>query len=216
MLPQSEQLYQVSPQQDIPSNDLEEEETKVIIVGCGPTGALLSALLGRLSVPNVVLEKEHDIASDPQGIALYEDGIRLLQELGLYDKVYSDMGQCIGYVYFTSGKYGLNTKPFLKLNFNTTEGGTGHIGGIRHRQPTMEKYLRSVAQACPSSLLKLGSTVVGIEEDDASVRVTCIADDGRERRIRSAFLVGADGKVGFTRKKYLEPREYPWIRSVGE
>lgn len=87
MLSQSEQSYQVSPRRATPLTDLEEEETKVIIVGCGPTGALLSALLGRLSVPNVVLEKEHDVASDPRKIALDEDGIRLLQELGLYDKV---------------------------------------------------------------------------------------------------------------------------------
>ena len=188
------------------STNLAVEDTKIIIIGCGPTGALLSALLGRLSVPNVVLEKEHEIVSDPRGIALDEDGIRILQDLGLYDKIYSEIGQCIGYLYFTSGKYGLNTKPFLQVNFNTTEGGTGHVGAICHRQPIMEKMIRSVAQACPSSSLRPGSTVVGIEEDETNVRVTYTAEDGKERRIRGAFLVGADGKIGFTRKKYLEPR----------
>jgi 2-polyprenyl-6-methoxyphenol hydroxylase-like FAD-dependent oxidoreductase len=70
------------------------ETTDVLIVGCGPTGALLSVLLGRLGVQNIVLEKEPDVTEDPRGITLDEDGIRLLQEVGLYDKVYTEMGSC--------------------------------------------------------------------------------------------------------------------------
>lgn len=72
----------------------ETETTNVIICGCGPTGALLSAYLGRASVHHVVLEKEPAITTDPRGIALDEDGIRLLQGLGLYDKVFTDIGSC--------------------------------------------------------------------------------------------------------------------------
>ena len=70
------------------------EATDVIVIGCGPTGALLSALLGRFGVPNVVLEKEALITEDPRGIALDEDGIRLLQAVGIYDKVYTEIGSC--------------------------------------------------------------------------------------------------------------------------
>jgi len=44
------------------------EDCDVIICGCGPTGALLSALLGRLRVKHVVLERELDITKD-----LFED-----------------------------------------------------------------------------------------------------------------------------------------------
>jgi 2-polyprenyl-6-methoxyphenol hydroxylase-like FAD-dependent oxidoreductase len=70
------------------------ETTDVLIVGCGPTGALLAALLSNFEVRNVVVEKEPDVTEDPRGITLDEDGIRLLQEVGLYDKVYSEIGSC--------------------------------------------------------------------------------------------------------------------------
>jgi hypothetical protein len=70
------------------------ETTDVIVIGCGPTGALLTALLGGFAVPNVVLEKEALITEDPRGIALDEDGIRLLQAVGLYDKIYTEIGSC--------------------------------------------------------------------------------------------------------------------------
>jgi 2-polyprenyl-6-methoxyphenol hydroxylase-like FAD-dependent oxidoreductase len=70
------------------------ETTDVLICGCGPTGAMLSAYLGQMSIKNVVLEKEDEIATDPRGIALDEDGIRLLQGLGIYDGIYSEIGTC--------------------------------------------------------------------------------------------------------------------------
>mgnify|MGYP000103062124 CR=1 FL=1 len=71
-----------------------DETTDVVICGCGPTGAMLSAYLGRATVANIVLEKEPDITTDPRGIALDEDGIRFLQGLGLYEHVFSDIGTC--------------------------------------------------------------------------------------------------------------------------
>lgn len=76
-------------------NPSDPETVDVLIVGCGPTGAMLSASLGQLGVRNVVLEKEPGITTDPRGIALDEDGIRLLQGIGLYDAVHSDIGSCM-------------------------------------------------------------------------------------------------------------------------
>jgi len=70
------------------------DTTDVVIVGCGPTGALLSALLGDFGINNIVLEKQSGINEDPRGITLDEDGIRLLQAIGLYDKIYTEIGSC--------------------------------------------------------------------------------------------------------------------------
>jgi len=68
------------------------EQTDVTICGGGPTGALLSALLGKAGVPNIVLEREADITTDPRGIALDEDGVRTLQAIGVYEKVFTKIG----------------------------------------------------------------------------------------------------------------------------
>ena len=68
------------------------ETTDVIVVGCGPTAALLAAYLGRSSVRNVVLERDADITTDPRGVTIDEDAMRLLQGLGLYDKLFTKIG----------------------------------------------------------------------------------------------------------------------------
>jgi 2-polyprenyl-6-methoxyphenol hydroxylase-like FAD-dependent oxidoreductase len=67
------------------------EETKIIIIGAGPTGVLLSAYLGRLNVKHIVLEKDPHITTDPREIVLDDDGIRTLQGLGIYEKIWKEI-----------------------------------------------------------------------------------------------------------------------------
>ena len=131
------------------SSDIDTFE--VIICGCGPTGALLSANLGRLGVKHVVLEREADITTDPRGIALDEEGIRILQGVGIYDKLYTDVGKrklpalcstatrnlapgvirrivltkgltAMGFFRFIEGKGDLHTTPFIQFDYNTVGG----------------------------------------------------------------------------------------------
>lgn len=70
------------------------ETTDVLICGCGPTGAMLSGYLAKYGISNIVLEREADITTDPRGIALDEDGIRLVQGLGLHRHLFTDIGCC--------------------------------------------------------------------------------------------------------------------------
>lgn len=58
----------------------------------------------------------------------------------------------------------------------------------------------------PFSDLRSSSTVTKIWEDESWVYCQYLDAAGTEHSIRSKFLVGADGKTGFTRKNYLEPK----------
>lgn len=183
------------------------ETTDVIICGCGPTGALLSANLGQLGVRNVVLEREPHISTDPRGIALDEDGIRALQNIGLYDKIYSEIGRSMGVFNFVGGVHqDLRTKPFMRMTYGTTEGGTGHVGFICHKQPVLEANLRVAMQRTNLCDIRVNSTLKSISEDEDWVYANYENEDGVERRIKARMFIGADGKTGFTRKQYLEPK----------
>lgn len=89
--------------------------------------------------------------------------------------------------------------------FLKTEGGTGHVGFICHKQPTLEKHLRDAMAFSGFCQLKPNCTVVEIQQDEDWTYCRYRDQDGEVRSIRSRFFVGADGKTGFTRKNYLEP-----------
>jgi 2-polyprenyl-6-methoxyphenol hydroxylase-like FAD-dependent oxidoreductase len=189
------------------TSTLDMETTDIIICGCGPTGAMLSAQLGLLKVNNICLDKEQGITHDPRGIALDEDGIRALQSIGIYDKIHTEIGQCMGKFNFVGGVHNnLQERPFMLLDYGTSEGGTGHVGFICHKQPVLEKHIRTVMNDLPQCKLREGCTLTSITEDADWVYATYRDQNQMEHTIRGLFLVGSDGKTGFTRKKYLEPK----------
>lgn len=77
---------------------------------------------------------------------------------------------------------------------------------MSHKQPELERHLRSKVDANAHCELYSSFTLTSIHEAGDWVYATCVDAQNRERRIRARFLVGADGKTGFTRKRYLEPR----------
>ncbi|CAK7218002.1 hypothetical protein SBRCBS47491_003358 [Sporothrix bragantina] len=187
--------------------DSDWEVTDVLICGCGPTGAMLSSQLGQAGVPNICLDRETGITTDPRGIALDEDGIRALQSVGIYDKIYSDIGKCMGNFNFVGGvHHDLHRPAFTKMDYATTEGGTGHVGFICHKQPALEKHLRNSLLATKSSQLRVQCTLVSITEDDEWVYAQYEDKNKKRRGIKAKFLVGADGKTGYVRKHYLEAK----------
>ncbi|KAJ5707410.1 monooxygenase [Penicillium malachiteum] len=184
----------------------EWETTDVLICGCGPTGAMLSGYLGQLEVNNIVLEREVAITTDPRGIALDDDGIRYVQGLGLYEHFFTEIGSSMSKCHFLSGaEKNLQMKPFLSFDIGSVEGNTGHVGLFAHKQPVLEKYLRTSIEKADSSTLRSKCTLTSISEDKEWV-YSKYEESGVEKRIRAKFLVAADGKTGFVRKMYLEPK----------
>lgn len=87
-----------------------------------------------------------------------------------------------------------------------SEGNTGHVGAMRHKQPALEKHLRSVIEASTFSELRSSCSLTSIDEDNHWVYASYQNPAGAEKKVRAKFLVAADGKTGYTRKHYLEPK----------
>ncbi|MDF5936620.1 FAD-dependent monooxygenase [Pseudomonas aeruginosa] len=64
------------------------ETTDVLIVGNGPVGAALAALLGRYGVQTLVIDKVHDVLLMPRAIALDNEALRILQLAGLAEDAF--------------------------------------------------------------------------------------------------------------------------------
>ena len=57
----------------------------VVIIGYGPVGAALATYLGKLGVDTLVIDKAADILPIPRAIALDNEALRVLQQIGLDD-----------------------------------------------------------------------------------------------------------------------------------
>ena len=117
---------------------------------------------------------------------------------------------------FISGsESNLHKTPFLTKDLTTSEGNTGHVGFVFHKQPELERAIRDALHSHPASELRSQCTVRSVWEDSERVMVEYTDSQGESRKLAGAFLVGADGKTGYVRKRYLEPKGVQLERCEG-
>lgn len=105
--------------------------------------------------------------------------------------------------------------PLFTADYTTSEGGTGHPGFIFHKQPALERAIRDAIDMYPASELRTKSTITGVKDEGGHVEVEYKDAKGSTHTIRAKYLVGADGKTGYVRKKFLEPKGILMERSEG-
>ena len=109
----------------------------------------------------------------------------------------------------------LMKSPFLGFDLMSSDGGSGHVGFIFHKQPELERAVRDAISTTPCSDLRPKSLLVSVAQEGSTVKADYIDRQGLTRQIRAPFLVGADGKTGYVRKRYLEPRGISLERCKG-
>lgn len=77
----------------------------------------------------------------------------------------------------------------------------------------LERELRNKINVLPSLGLRSGCEVLDRDEEDTGIVVKYKDEEGNIRSIRTLYLIGADGKRGIVRKKFLEPEGI--IQEVG-
>jgi 3-(3-hydroxy-phenyl)propionate hydroxylase len=168
------------------------QEVDVLVVGYGPVGAALGALLGRYGVRTLIVDKAPDILMAPRAIALDNEALRILQMAGLADDAFGKVA--IPYVRMLCPLVG----EFGRIN----TGGSidGHPKLVTFYQPELERALRDLVQRQASVLTLTATELLAFNEDGDGVRATLRRADGTQFELRCRFLVGADGACSMVRK----------------
>lgn len=167
-------------------------DTDVLVVGYGPVGAALAAMLGRYGIGTLVVEKAPDILMAPRAMSLDNEALRILQMVGLqedtFDKVaIPNVRMHCPYV----GEFG---------KVNTGGSIDGHPKLVTFYQPDLEQALRRQVAAHDSVTTLTGVEMTGFEQDGNGVQASLAWKDGTRKLVRSHYLVAADGAGSSVRK----------------
>jgi 3-(3-hydroxy-phenyl)propionate hydroxylase len=155
----------------------------VVVVGCGPVGAVLAARLTRAGLDVLVVERATEVHPLPRAVAADDEVQELLERVapGVLEGAVLDVpvrflgarGQQVGSLRFPPGVAG---RPGLAL----------------FHQPTVEARLRTLGLG----EVRLGVAVVGLAQDALGVGLQL--DDGTD--VRASWVVGCDGAHSVVRR----------------
>lgn len=166
----------------------------VLIIGGGPTGVTLAALLAKRGVSVIVAEKDTAIYPLPRAAHIDHEGMRILQEAGAADAVMATSRR--------AGRYEFrNARGRVLLCFtgaDRTGPGGWSIANMIH-QPSVEAALRHALLEQEHAELRSGWEILAFAEDGDGITARFATHEG-ERSIRALWLVGADGARSPVRK----------------
>ena len=179
------------------------EKTTCAVVGGGPAGLFLGLLLARAGVEVTVLEKHADFLRDFRGDTVHPVTMRLLDELGLFEKF-----EKLPHTKVEKAQYDLDGHLFTVVDFRRLRQPHPYVAMVP--QWDLLDLIADAAKAEPTFTLRVQHEVTGLVRDGdtvTGVRYTTPDGDGE---LRADLVVGCDGRTSVVRRDAALPiREYP-------
>lgn len=184
-----------APRERRPEAGDETSVYDVVIVGLGPSGAAAANACGQLGLRTLVIERDLAIFERQRAIALDDEALRAIGNLGLYDEVTAHM-----HLGVTARFIGLNGKPFITGPTGPTRY-TGHAVANFFHQPFLESALREGLKRWPHVEVLAGWTAEFVDQNDEAVTLRVIDADGTHRVMKSRYVLACDGGSSPLRKQ---------------
>ncbi len=157
----------------------------VLIVGAGPTGLVAANLLGLYGVQCLLVERNLAVNEFPRAISLDDEGLRILQALGLEHELLEHMVLDLGAEYRSRGRLLVRVQPTSRRN--------GYPLISTFDQPRLEATLAHGLRRFPCVEARFGEVLEDFKETEQGIVAHVRTCDGRLQQITCAYLLACDG-----------------------
>ena len=179
------------------------DTTTCAVVGGGPAGLFLGLLLARAGVEVTVFEKHADFLRDFRGDTVHPVTLRLLDELGLFNRFDS-----LPHSVVEKGQFDVDGHLYTLVDFRRLRQPHPYVAMVP--QWDLLDLIAETANKEPTFTLRLQSEVSGLLRDgDTVTGVRYTGPDG-PGELRADLTVGCDGRTSVVRRDAGLPiRDYP-------
>ncbi|WP_204079209.1 FAD-dependent oxidoreductase [Mycobacterium riyadhense] len=179
------------------------DTTTCAIVGGGPAGMVLGLLLARAGVQVTLLEKHGDFLRDFRGDTVHPSTMRLLDELGLWERF-----AALPYTEVRKATLESNGRSVTYVDFERLNQPHPYVAMVP--QWDLLNLLAEAAAAEPTFTLRMKTEATGLLREAGTV--TGVRYDGPDGpgELRAELTVACDGRWSIARHEAgLKTREYP-------
>ncbi|WP_139004304.1 FAD-dependent monooxygenase [Arthrobacter crystallopoietes] len=174
-------------------------ETDVLVIGAGPIGLTAANLLADQGVRVMVVERNSGTSDEPRAISVTDESLRVMQQIGIMDRLAPEMLMDTGARYF-------GRKGQLLAEVRPASPRLGQPGKSQFDQPVMESLLLDAARERELIDLRFNTEAFRIDDNRDGVE-TVLIDDGGKRRVRAKWIIACDGGRSPVRSQLGLPME---------
>ena len=179
------------------------DTTTCAVVGGGPAGLFLGLLLARAGVEVTVFEKHADFLRDFRGDTVHPVTLRLLDELGLFNRFDS-----LPHSVVEKGQFDVDGHLYTVVDFRRLRQPHPYVAMVP--QWDLLDLIAETAQNEPTFTLRMRSEVTGLARDGNAVTGVRYTGPDGPGELRADLTVGCDGRTSVVRRDAGLPiREYP-------
>jgi 2-polyprenyl-6-methoxyphenol hydroxylase-like FAD-dependent oxidoreductase/catechol 2,3-dioxygenase-like lactoylglutathione lyase family enzyme len=178
-------------------------EADLAIVGYGPVGQTIAALLARRGHRVSVYERFSDIYRLPRAVYFDDEIMQVWQDLGIIWDLADDLLPTDTYNWF-----GADGEPILRMEIPSPTR-SGWEPGYSFFQPNLECALDALVHRLPTATVDRGWTAEALFQADDHIELTLrrvlepeigrLEDTGERRTVRARYVIGCDGANSFVR-----------------
>lgn len=179
------------------------ETTTCAVIGGGPAGMVLGLLLARAGVEVTLLEKHGDFLRDFRGDTVHPTTMRLLDELGLWERF-----AAIPHSEVHSAKFKSDGRSVTYVDFSRLRQPHPFVAMVP--QWDLLNLLADVAQEEPTFTLRMNTEATGLLREGATVTGVRYEGPDGPGELKAELTVACDGRWSMARRAAgLPSHEYP-------
>lgn len=169
-------------------------DADVAIIGAGPVGLMLGALLAQRNVRTVIYERRQEPYSAPRAIAFDPETLRTFQAIGRYEALAHSLLLDVPVAYFSGN-------GDLLARITNTDERLGFSPRGTFYQPELEAAIADGIPLWPALSLERGIEVSDICDLGNRVELNLRLDDGTRKLACARYVVACDGGASRTRER---------------
>jgi 3-(3-hydroxy-phenyl)propionate hydroxylase len=179
---------------------MQTHDDRVIVVGAGPVGAVMTLALVRKGIPVTLLEALPDAAEDQRAATIHPPTVAMLVGLGLEDEAFSEKpsgGMSAPLFHFRDRVTGELVAVF---DISLLEGEIPYPFVLQWEQYKLVHAALPHIRASGLAEVRFSARVTGLAQHADHVDVTATNEVGESETLRGRYVIGTDGGSSTVRK----------------
>jgi 3-(3-hydroxy-phenyl)propionate hydroxylase len=175
-------------------------DNRVVVVGAGPVGAVMTLALVKKGIPVTLIEAEADAVEDQRAATVHPPTVEMFAELGLKDAAFSEEpsgGLQSPIFHFRDRVTGELVAVF---DISVLNGEVPYPFVLQWEQYKLVRAALPLIKASGIGDIRLSTRLTGLEQGADAVTLTVNNQDGERETLRARYVIGTDGAWSFVRQ----------------